>query len=275
LNDDQLKSQANEGNRLSLPREQSPTSASPPAKDDAEQAMRRALGLHGDTPRSRPDYSEPAQRGGGFPQGVHRRRFVQDGEVPVTVVRRDSPEVSHSSPGPAGRTSSRLQRAEAALVAETAARERAERELHEARAAVRALETKIGHTDLAKTEALAASKHHLDESVALREELAADAERLRDTEARAVELEDVLGTARAELAEERRARKLADQLLREATEESARVAAPPPAASLPRPEVERPPARRGRPPKIQAEPGVEPEPVKWWLPSPKAATKRR
>jgi hypothetical protein len=244
--------------------------------NDAEQAMRRALGLYGDTPRPRPDNREPGHRGGGgFSPGAHRRRFVQDGEVPVTVVRRDSPELSHAGPGPAGPTSSRLQRVEAALVAETAARERAERGLHEAQAAVQALRTKIGHTDLAKTEALAASKRHLDENVTSREELAAGADRLRDAEARAVELEEVLGALRAELAEERRARKLADQLLREATEESALVAAPAPAPSSPRSEIDRPSVRRGRPATVHAEPEVEPEPVKWWLLPPKAAAKRR
>jgi hypothetical protein len=273
---DQLKPQADQGNRMSLPREQSPTSASPPAMDDAEQQMRRALGLYGDTPRPRPDGgSDQGQRsGGGFLQGAHRRRFVQDGEVPVTVVRRDSPDATHVGSGPAGPTSSRLQRVEAALTAEGAARERAERALHDAQAAVQALQTKIGHNDLAKNEAVAASKRHLDEIVTLREELAAGAERLREAETRAAELDEELNTARAELAEERRARKLADRLLREATEEPAPVVAQTPAPA-PRVEVERVPARRGRPPAVQTEPEVEPEPVKWWLLPPKTVAKRR
>ena len=156
--------------------------------DDAEQQMRRALGLYGDAPRPRPDGDrpEPAQRaGGGFMQGVHRRRFVQDGEVPVTVVRRDAPDAAHSGAGQAGPTSSRLQRVEAALAAETAGRERAERALHEAQAAVQALQTKMGHNDLAKNEAVAASKRHLEEIVALKEEIAAGAERLQEAETRA------------------------------------------------------------------------------------------
>jgi len=246
--------------------------------DDAEQQMRKALGLYGDSPRPRPDgdRSEPAQRGGGgggFMQGVHRRRFVQDGEVPVTVVRRDAPEVG---PGQSGPTSSRLQRVEAALAQETAGRERAERALHEAQSALQALQTKIGHNDLAKNEALAASKRHLDEVVSLREELTAGAERLREVEARADEVEEDLRTVRAELTEERRARKLAERLLREATEESpllvANDAAP---VTRPRETTERPPARRGRPPIVHAEPEEEPEPVKWWLLPTKTAAKRR
>ena len=247
--------------------------------DDAEQQMRKALGLYGDSPRTRPDgdRSEPAQRaGGGFMQGVHRRRFVQDGEVPVTVVRRDAPDAAHPGTGAASPTSSRLQRVEAALVAETAGRERAERALHEAQAAVQALQTKIGHNDLAKNEAVAASKRHLEEIVALREEMAAVAERLNEADTRAHDLDEDLRVMRAELTEERRARKMAERLLQEATDEAA-VATTNEAASVNRPRdpVERIPARRGRPPIVHAEPAEEPEPVKWWLLPAKTAAKRR
>ncbi len=208
-------------------------------------------------------------------QGAHRRRFVQDGEVPVTVVRRDTPDATHSA-GQAAPTSSRLQRIEAALAAETAGRERAERALHEAQAAVQALQTKIGHNDLAKQEAIAASKRHLDEIVTLKEELAAGAERLLEAETRANDIEEDMRAMRAELIEERRARKLAERLLREATEETA-PAVPFEVAPVQRPHetIERVPARRGRPPAVHAEPEVEPEPVKWWLLPAKTAGKRR
>lgn len=263
---------------MSLPREQPQSSSTAPPMDDAEQQMRKALGLYGDTPRPRPDgdrQDTPQRTGGGFMQGVHRRRFVQDGEVPVTVVRRDAPDAGHPGTGQAGPTSSRLQRVEAALAAETTGRERAERALHEAQAALQALQTKIGHNDLAKNEAVAASKHHLEEIIALREELAAGAERLREVETRASDVEEDLRAARAELTEERRARKLAERLLREATEEPAVVTAFEP-TPLPREAVEqRVPARRGRPPAVHAEPEVEPEPVKWWLLPAKTGTKRR
>ncbi len=247
--------------------------------DDAEQQMRKALGLYGDAPRPRPDgdrQESPRQTGGGFMQGVHRRRLVQDGEVPVTVVRRDIPDAAHPGAGPAGPTSSRLQRVEAALAAETAGRERAERALHEAQAAVQALQTKMGHNDLAKNEAVAASKRYLEEIAALKEEIAAGAEHLHEAETRARDAEEELHGVRGELTEERRARKLAERLLREATEEAALVtthdAAP---APRPRDTVERIPARRGRPPTVHAEPEVEPEPVKWWLLPAKTAGKRR
>jgi hypothetical protein len=256
---------------MSLPREQLPSSASAPPMDDAEQQMRRALGLYGDTPRSRPESerSESGQRaggGGGFMQGVHRRRFVQDGEVPVTVV--------HPGGGQQGPTSSRLQRVEAALVAETAGRDKAERALHDAQATVQALQTKMGHNDLAKSEAVAASKRHLEELVTVREELAASAERLREVEERVRDAEEELSNLRGDLIEERRARKLAERLLREATEEPALAGAHEEAvAHAP---LERIPARRGRPPAVHApEPEDESEPVKWWLLPAKPAVKRR
>jgi hypothetical protein len=277
LNDDQLKPQADQGQRMSLPREQPQSSSTAPPMDDAEQQMRKALGLYGDTPRPRPDgdrQETPQRTGGGFMQGVHRRRFVQDGEVPVTVVRRDAPDAAHSGPGQNGPTSSRLQRVEAALAAETAARDRAERALHEAQAAVQALQTKIGHNDLAKNEAVAASKRHLEEITTVREELATGAERLREVETRANDAEEDLRAARAELTEERRARKLAERLLREATEEAA-VVTTFGAEPGPREPVERVPARRGRPAAVPSEPEVEQEPVKWWLLPAKAGTKRR
>jgi hypothetical protein len=277
---DQLKPNADQGQRMSLPREPAQSSTTAAPMDDAEQQMRRALGLYGDTPRPRPDNerSEPGSRPGpGFMQGAHRRRFVQDGEVPVTVVRRDAPDAAHTGAGPAAPTSSRLQRVEAALAAETAGRERAERALHDTQAALQALQTKIGHNELAKNEALAASKRHLDELVSLREELAAVAERLQEAETRAQDIDEDLRATRAELTEERRARRLADRLLRETTEEE-----PEPAAIhdidtplRPAESVERIPARRGRPPTVRAEPDVEQEPVKWWLLPTKTAGKRR
>jgi hypothetical protein len=246
--------------------------------DDAEQQMRKALGLHGEGPRSRPE-GEPQQRaGGGFMQGVHRRRFVQDGEVPVTVVRRDPPDNgnAHGGMGQSGPTSSRLQRVEAALASETAGRERAERALHEAQSALQALQTKIGHNDLAKNEAVAASKRLGEEVVTLREQVAAGAEIQQAAEARAHDSEEELRALRVELAEERRGRKLAERLLREATDDSAvadTYAAGP--AHRPADPIERVAPRRGRPPTVHAEPDVEQEPVKWWLLPAKTVAKRR
>src|SRR6202012_6029673 len=95
---------------------------------------------------------------GGFGGGVDRRPLVQDGDVPVTVLRRDGghEQTSHrgagaSMPAP---TSNRLQRTESALTAETVARDKAERALQESQALARDLQTKIGHAELARNEAL-------------------------------------------------------------------------------------------------------------------------
>ena len=244
--------------------------------DDAEAQMRRALGLFGDAPRGRPEMerSEPGQRtGGGFMQGgAHRRRFVQDGEVPVTVVRRDASEPTPSGAAPSGPSHSRLHRVETALQTESAARDRAERALQEAQAALQALQTKIGHNELAKNEAVAAAKRDRDAVAGLREEIATAAERLRDLEERAGAAEEESRQTRAELSEERRARKLAERLLREASEE--------PMLALEqtgREEAEpvRVAPRRGRPPIVHAVPEIEQEPVKWWLMEEKSTARRR
>ncbi len=298
---EQLKQRVDQGQRMTLPQDQpqlsisaAPQSTAPqgpvaqpaPTVDDAEAQMRRALGLFGEPgarQRPDPDRGDSGQRtGGGFMQNAHRRRFVQDGEVPVTVVRRDAPDTNAS---PAGPTSSRLQRVEAALAAESAARDRAERALHETHAALQALQTKIGHNELAKNEAIAASRRDREEVVTLREQLAGLAEQTRDLEDRANGFEAEARTLRADLAEERRARKLAERLLEEATAEAARLASLDASpvhrnAAVQHPAsghdgVERIPARRGRPPLVRAEPGPEPEPVKWWLTPPKTSAKRR
>ena len=80
------------------------------------QQMRHALGVHGGAPTQ-------STISGSQPQ---RRRFVRDGEVSVTVVRRD-----HQPDGDYGAI--QLDVARQALRSETAARERAERSLAEAR----------------------------------------------------------------------------------------------------------------------------------------------
>jgi hypothetical protein len=92
--------------------------------------MRRALGLHGDTPAS----DRPATLTiGSQPQ---RRRFVRDGEVPVTVIHRD-----HRVDGEP--SINQLDVARQAIRAEAAARELAERSLNEARITIRDLQTKV------------------------------------------------------------------------------------------------------------------------------------
>jgi hypothetical protein len=275
--------------------------------DEAESQMRRALGLLGDAPRHRAEADRPdpgGRAGGGFNGGLHRRRFVQDGDIPVTVVRRDpGPDL------PANRvaapvsvpSSSRLQRTEAALAAETAAREKAERALNEAYAVVKDLQTKIGHAELAKNEAVESLRREREAAALLRGEADEREARVKEAEERAQAAEDAANEYHDQLAGERHARKTAEKALRAA--EAAREEAEQlvrtlseEAPKLPRaaarrfaepqdfePERAEPP-RRGRP---VAEPEVaaaarrqrpveepEPEPVKWWL-NTKPGPKRR
>jgi len=270
--------------------------------DEAESAMRRALGLLGEPSRHRsePDRVETPQRmPDRFGTGLHRRRFVQDGDVPVTVLRREPGQdaAQHraapaTAPAP---TSSRLQRAEAALAAESAARVQAERALAETQSALRDLQTKIGHADLAKNEAIEALRLEREASATLRQDLVAAKAEAADAENRATEAERSLAEYEHNLAEERQARRSLERLLRAADaarEEAERLvqtlydkpqeAAPHRPVARPR-DVPEPatqvvvqPKKRGRPPLVkQPTLELEPEPVKWWLTPAKNGTKRR
>jgi hypothetical protein len=285
--------------------------------DEAESQMRRALGLLGDSPRQRLDSDrseQPVRSGGGFNGGLHRRRFVQDGDIPVTVLRRDP---GHEAPAnrilapPSVPSSSRLQRTEAALAAETAARDKAERSLNEAYAVLKDLQTKIGHAELARNEAVEALAREREIVSRLRSEAEGWEARLKDAEDRAKAADDAVNDCQDEVAAERQARKAAEKALRAA--ESARDAAEqliralseeasrPAAAHRPghvsteqtRYEPARAEAKRAETPRRGvpvAEPEVaaanmrrqrsveneapEPEPVKWWL-NTKAGPKRK
>ena len=149
--------------------------------------MRQALGLHGDTPqRPAPNHQTTT------PAGLHpqRRRFVRDGEVAVTVVNR-----GHVPDDPGG--TNMLESARQALRSAVTARERAERQVEEAQAAIRDLQTKLAHERLARDEAQEAAR---------RQE--ADRQLVRQA----------LQTVEADLAEERRARRAAEHATAEAQE---------------------------------------------------------
>jgi DNA repair exonuclease SbcCD ATPase subunit len=148
--------------------------------DEAESQMRKALGLLGDTPRHQvePERSQrlgrPSSNLGPSGGGLQRRRFVQDGDVPVTVLRREqahNPIPQRAALSGVAPASSRLQRVEAAQAAEGAARETAERSLRETQTAVRDLQTKIGHADLAKNEAIDALQREREANAQARTEL--------------------------------------------------------------------------------------------------------
>ena len=274
------------------PPEPSPNGDSGPI-DEAESQMRRALGLLGEGQRHRSDQerSEPPHRGGErFGSGLHRRRFVQDGDIPVTVLRRDQ---GHEAPAFRGTppsvppTSSRLQRTEAALAAENAAREKAERALGDMQALAHDLQTKIGHAELAKNEAIEALRHEREVISQLRADAQGREERLQEALEQARSAEQTAASCQDQLADERQARKAAEKSLRSA--ESAREAAEQlvralseeapmtrrkDAAPRPRAEPEVVIAAASRRPRTQEVQAAEPEPVKWWL-NPKPAAKRR
>jgi len=256
--------------------------------DEAESQMRKALGLLGESPRHRSDgerMDQPARLSDRFNGGLHRRRFVQDGDIPVTVLRRDQ---GHDIPAHRGvaaaspPTSSRLQRTEAALAAETAARDKAERSLAETQSVVRDLQTKIGHAELAKNEALDALRRERETIAQLRGECTAYDVRLQEALEQARAAERHAQVFQEQLADERHARRtaekalrtaesardIAEQLVRTLSEEmpaARRTVAPPqqrPPRIVPEPEIVAIPIRRNR----AADPvAAEPEPVKWWL----------
>jgi len=261
--------------------------------DQAESQMRKALGLLGETPRHRPDHERTEQGRGSdrFNGGLHRRRFVQDGDVPVTVLRREPGHEApphRSSAATVATASNRLQRIEAALATETAARERAERLLAEAQTAVRDLQTKIGHAELARNEAVDALRRERESFEDLRAEAEARDLRVQGADARANTAEAAAKEQQAMLADERHARKAVEKMLRavEATRDAAEQLVQTMSEEAPQmPRVEFPNRRRAA---ADVEPVIstprrgrsvgaveqEPEPVKWWL-NTKPSIKRR
>ena len=223
--------------------------------------MRRALGLTGDRAvRSSPSHTERPQAGppgrpaGRSPADKPRHRFVQDGTVPVTILNRHRPDEADGPP--ASRAAM-----EAALRDERAARERAERSLQEALAAVHDLQTKLGHAELAHREVLGAVQEARAEVDALRAEHQEQA--LRWTEDLAAEHAARLAAETA-LAEATRAREPVKRLRASAPAAQPVLdlqdASPAPSARAPAKTA----AKRMR--GAMSEPGRhEPEPVKWWL----------
>lgn len=204
-----------------------------------------------------------------FNQAAHRRKFVQDGDVPVAYVRREQTRDGAAvQPAAPSALAIRLQRAEADLAAQTAARQHAERVSGEAQTALRDLRTKLGHVELAHTEAVEALRREREQQVARRLAEQELASRQQESEDRLRGLQRALNTAQADLAEERSQRKSLEKELRalmdakEAAERMVRVLS----------EDDHEP---GTPARRVAKVAVarpvtddEPEPVKWWLNGP-------
>jgi hypothetical protein len=234
-----------------------------PVMDNSEPAnteleMRRALGLDGDSPGAhRPaQLTRPAERH--MPDG-QKRRFVQDGEVPVFVIQGRRGQGGHQAEPRLATNASpvnRLDVAENALRTEREARERAERILAEVQSTVHDLQTALGHAVLARDEARAAAQQAQLEKQQAEAVLAGEREALEQAEAAsrqaAVRLEVVEQNLR-ELKSERRSERRAD-----AVKPSRSVAEAPVAA----PAARKPAAAKAAAPR-KREP--EPKPVKWWI----------
>jgi len=118
-----------------------------------EAQMRHALGLDSQTQTPKPDEQSPQSGPGHDRLSLHRppRRFVKDGEVPVTVVRRTHPsDAAASITSPAA---NQLEAARQTIRSQAVATERAERALNDAQITIRDLRTKLAHERLAKDEA--------------------------------------------------------------------------------------------------------------------------
>ena len=247
--------------------------------------------------------STPIGRGGADGQ---KRRFVRDGEVPVMMVSgvraAEAPQQRRSG----GPQSDQLDAVNAALRAERAAHEAAERALREAQVMIQDLRTKLGHLSMARDEALetarraeathAALAHEVDTlNFRLAAEVAARARaeraaQLAEPPTPVVEVIAEPPPAMEPMAPRRRGRPAKVRVAAEESAVDAGAATParrgrPPKAARPELAADAEPAvkrGRGRPPKVvdvtaapKRRPGRprierEPEPVKWWLPKSKA-----
>jgi len=248
-----------------MPLSPDPTFPHSPDLESTEARMRRALGLAGgrdgltEQPRPEQQRPKPDVRSPDRPLGDRpRKRFVQDGDVPVTYVSRHRHDESEApTVNPAGR----IGFAEAALASAHAARERAERSLQEALATIRDLQTTQGHAELARREASEAARaahdatealraEHQEREVQLTRELTAERSARVGAEAA---LQDALVARRQ--AEQKLQAALVTQLVPEPNRAPVARATKAPATTSAKTTGKATPAPRRR----------EPQPVKWWL----------
>jgi len=223
--------------------------------------MRRALGLHNSSPTQDRPVPPPASPVASSP---HRRRFVRDGEVPVSVIHRDQDD---------GANTNKLEATRQALREQIEAREQAEHLLQEAQATIRDLQTKLAHERLARDEAIqrVVSEMQVVEQALQRaqEELAVE----RDCRQKAQQERDDAIAGRQE-AEERMQEMLATQDVLKASPAPPRPTNDPQTTrrqrkSMPATEPSAggdkvaQPRRRGRPAKSDQS---EAEIVEWWKP---------
>ena len=236
----------------------------------AETRMRHALGsakdLHGGArrPRTEPQQPTPEARSPNRTSGERpRKRFVQDGDVPITIVNRQGHRGSGVLTVP---PVSRIGVIQEPLANERAARERVERTLQEALTTIHDLQTKRGHAELARQEASESAQMEREATEVL----------LADYQEREIRLND-------ELAAERSLRIVAEAALQKAILARDYAVRDLRSALVKKPDAQRqlaapkdsfpedaatalvaPSAKATRKPKM-ARPQREPQPVKWWL----------
>jgi hypothetical protein len=209
----------------------------------AEAQMRRALGLRNTSQTQAIPSPATPMASASHPQ---RRRFVRDGEVPVTVIHRDQGDASGTNA---------LEAARQALREQVAAREHAEHMLQVAQAMIHDLQTKLAHERLARDEAVErvdGEKQVVEQALqSVREELAAE----RDFRRSAVQERDDAIAARQETEE-----RLREVLAAKYAPPASSVPADDPAGGSDKVKQTR---RRGRPAKSDQS---ETEFVEWWKP---------
>jgi hypothetical protein len=187
--------------------------------DDAETQMRRALGLVGTKPVRDEASPAPMRRLslGSRSSEVSSlprlpRRFVQDGEVPVTLVKGRWTQ----APGADQPVTNRLAVAEAAAEAERSKREQVEHSLQDSHETIRGLQTKQAHIELARDEALQALKQSAELLESLHAALRGHQEQLAAMQAAVKASDRAVRAGSRALSAERAARVAAETALQEA-----------------------------------------------------------
>ena len=107
--------------------------------------------------------------------GPMRRRFARDGDVTVVVAQPGTGVgTAHRPPSATTPPVNRLANAEAALAAEQAARQRAERALADAQSTIKRLQTQVAHVEMTGREALEAAQRADSERAAMAAALEAE-----------------------------------------------------------------------------------------------------
>ena len=211
-----------------------------------EAQMRRALGLRNTSQTQAIPPPPTPSASSSHPQ---RRRFVRDGEVPVSVVHRDQGDASGTNA---------LEATRQALREQVTAREHAEHLLQDAKAAIHDLQTKLAHERLARDEAIqrADGERQVVEQAlqSVQDELTVE----RASRQKAEQEHDEAVAARQE-AEERLLEMLATQDAQRASQASPNPTNKPAGGN----DKQKQGRRRGRPAKSEQ---PEAEFVEWWKP---------